>query len=170
MNPSIIALMDRMDPEARNACTTCMIKYEEILRLAPGSSHNHQAWPGGYLDHVKEAINIALKLYPVMEEIRPLPFSLSDALFVLFFHDIEKPWKYVLKEKFLNKTERHEFRKNIITELGYNLSEEQEQAIKYTEGELDYSPTERKMSPLAAFCHMCDVASARIWWDQPEHD
>jgi hypothetical protein len=23
------------------------------------------------------------------------------------------------------------------------------------------------MSPLAAFCHMCDVASARLWHDHP---
>ncbi|MCA9623710.1 MAG: hypothetical protein KC731_32030 [Myxococcales bacterium] len=25
----------------------------------------------------------------------------------------------------------------------------------------------RMMGPLAAFCHMCDVASARLWFDHP---
>ena len=46
---------------------------------------------------------------------------------------------------------------------------EQWDALKYVEGEMgDYSARRRVMNPLAAFCHLCDVASARIWFDFPK--
>jgi hypothetical protein len=48
------------------------------------------------------------------------------------------------------------------------MSNEVHNAIFYAEGEKDsYSPSERKMGPLAAFVHLCDITSARLWFDRP---
>jgi hypothetical protein len=44
-------------------------------------------------------MNIAVKVYNDFNKHRPFPFSLSDALFILFLHDLEKPWKYAGNEE-----------------------------------------------------------------------
>lgn len=143
---------------------------DPCVQEAPGSTHNHQNWNGGYLDHVLETMKLARNLFDAIHietqnDHRQLPFSLDQALLVLFLHDLEKPWK----KPGLTKEERAELRKTKILEFGFVLSNEHWNAIKYVEGEgNDYSSKERVMSPLAAFCHCCDVISARIWFDCPK--
>ena len=97
-------------------------------------------------------------------------------MIVLFLHDVEKPWRferqkdgeYRNKSHLGSKNEHQAFRLKVIQEHGIVITNEQARALKYVEGEIgDYSSTERVMSPLAAFCHLCDVTSARIWFDQP---
>jgi len=159
---------------------------------APGSTHNHQAWQGGYSDHVLEICNIALQLYQFIVltgRMNLLPaseqFSLSDALLVLFLHDIEKPWrvelnddgsialdddgKFVIKPDMLSKANRELFKKRLINEYEIELSEAHWHALKFVEGirDKDYSPGARTMSPLAVFCHTCDLWSARVFYDFP---
>jgi len=171
------------------------------IESAKGSSNNHQAWVGGYLDHVVETMNIACQQYLWMSKARRLPFELSEALEVMFLHDLEKPWKHTnlcwcghFKEQHLEdgcavcadeqcaelkdhefkqiqiktKQERREFREKLIRQYMINLSEEQENALKYVEGvpDSEYTPGERTMGELAAFCHCCDILSARMWHDK----
>jgi hypothetical protein len=138
--------------------------YTKFLK-APGSSHNHQAWNGGYLDHIREVMNIATILYTTFEVLRPLPFTLADALTVLFLHDVEKPWKHEFK---FTKAERPGFRQKMLEQYGIVLTEDQQIAFKYVEGENDdYTPGQRVTNELGAFCHLCDYTSARIWHDRP---
>ena len=108
--------------------------------------------------------------------VRPLPFSLSDALITTYLHDAEKPWKYELgpdghlqhRPEFKVKSSDQEFRIKLLEKYGIILTPEQENGIHYAEGELnDYTNKRRVMGPLAAFTHMCDVASARLWFDHP---
>lgn len=129
-----------------------------------------------YLDHITEVMNIALVLFRELDARRPLPFSISDILLVVFLHDLEKPWKYEMgedghlrhKAAMLTKTDHQRFRMAKLAEYGIVLSVDHENGLKYAEGELeDYSSRERKMSPLAALAHLCDVTSARIWFDHP---
>ena len=48
------------------------------------------------------------------------------------------------------------------------LSTEQENAMKYAEGELDdYTNQRRVMNELAGFVHICDVLSARVFHNYP---
>jgi len=157
-------------PKDRSPCVRLMHDERERFAKAWGSSFNHQAWPSGYLDHVAAVLQIAIELWPVMMGLGPLLFDLDDALLPLFLHDLEKPWKAVPGEprpdfvSWKDKAERHAFRMARIRGYGIVLSAEQENAIKYVEGEGDnYSGRARTMNDLAAFCHMCDVASARIW-------
>ena len=170
--PLLIMKLDRKD---QAPCRQILSDNDVIFHLSPGSSHNHQAWPGGYRDHVTEVMNLAIALYPVLNERRALQFSLESALLVLFLHDIEKPWRYdyvggelVIMEALRSKQARKAFRDARLIEYGIELTPNEANALKYVEGELDdYSPTERRQGRLAAFCHMCDNTSARLWPNHP---
>jgi len=160
----------------RSACLRILRENRGLFERVQGSTNNHQAWEGGYLDHVQEVLNIGRVLYDGLGSLRPLTFSLSDALLVLFLHDIEKPWKYRIAAdgnlehipELRTKDAQHAFRMRKLTEYGIMLTDEQLNGLMYVEGELDdYTNTRRVMGPLAAFCHLADVTSARIWFDYP---
>jgi hypothetical protein len=148
----------------------------QLFRTAPGSSNNHQAWPGGYWDHVVETMNLVVALYEPLRARRNLPFTRQSALFVMFLHDLEKPWRYSLDDSgellvradLVKKSERKAFRDEQLAKYGIKLSADEANALQYVEGELDgYTPGERVQGPLAAFCHACDNLSARLWFDYP---
>lgn len=170
-------LLDMMGEPNSSLCKRILEENRERFSQARGARSNHQAWVGGYLDHVQETMNIALVLFKILHVVRPLTFAFSDALLVLFLHDLEKPWKYERASAggwsvvpgLEDKRAQHEFRFEKIREYGIVLTEEQENALRYVEGEgADYTNTRRVMGPLAAFCHLCDVTSARIWFDCPK--
>lgn len=162
----------------RNSCKKFLDDNKEILSKAYGAKHNHQNWEGSYLDHISEIMNIAHVLYEPLNSKRNLPFSLSDSLLVLFLHDLEKPWKYEFNEGKLEikpEMKDRKFIKNFVYEkikqYGFQLTEEHKNGIEYVEGEIDgYSPGKRSMLPLAAFCHLCDLWSARGWFDCPKKE
>lgn len=170
-------LLNFVDEPNRASCFEIM-KYNRVLfETSPGSTHNHQAWAGGYIDHAQEIMNIAKVLYKTYNALRPLPFSLSDALLIVFLHDIEKPWKYEVgpdgqlqhKQEFQTKAAEYEFRDKKLAGYGIALTPDQANALRYIEGESnEYSGRKRVMNPLAAFCHLADVTSARIWFDHPQ--
>lgn len=168
--------LNLVDEPYQTACRRILEEHRLLFQKVQGSTNNHQAWPGGYFDHVQEIMNLAIVQYDVLSKLRELPFSRSDLLIVVFFHDIEKPWKYVLGEDgelyhrpgMETKADHQRFRMEKLAEYGIELTPEQENGIAYAEGEIsDYSNRERRMGPLAAVAHMCDVASARLWFDHP---
>jgi len=169
-------LLTLIDEPNRSAYLRLLADNKKLFQTVQGSTNNHQAWHGGYIDHIQEIMNIAVVLYTQLNSIRPLPFSMSDLLIVVFLHDVEKPWKYELradgqlhhKNTMQTKESHQQFRIKKMAEYGITLTQEQENGIKYAEGELDdYSNCRRVMNPLACVAHMCDVASARLWFDHP---
>lgn len=176
MYHELLRAIERIDEPYKSACLRIYVEHGVLFRTVPGSTNNHQAWPGGYWDHVTEVMNIALELYPMLASKRQLPFSLSDALLVLFLHDIEKPWKYdmlpkgrlEIKPALREKPAQHAYRITRLAEYGISLTDDQLNGLKYVEGELaDYTSRRRVMGPLAAFCHACDNLSARLWFNYP---
>lgn len=162
----VIDLCAGIEQPNRERCRRLMTDNAQRIGEAWGSSHNHQAWPGGYMDHVTEVLAIADRLYPVMVGIRPLPFTLASAHLVLFLHDLEKPWKK--SHALTTKESKRALRDETIRQYGIELTPEEQNALRYVEGEgSDYRGDRRIMNELAAFCHMCDVASARIWHAAP---
>jgi hypothetical protein len=170
------ALIQMIDEPARTGCQQLLAENRTLFQTVPGSSHNHQAWIGGYVDHIQEVLNIAVVLYETMSPLRSLPFTLSDALLVLYLHDIEKPWAYEQNEQgqrqrktsFVGKEDQQAFRLDLLQRYHIQLTPEQENGLRYAEGEIgNYSNQRRTMGPLAAFCHLCDVASALLWFDHP---
>ncbi len=167
---SLVEFLNLIDPINMNSCHKLYADNKERFEKAPGSLIKHQAWPGGYVDHLMEIMNIGIVLYEKMSSYRQLPFSISDFILVLFLHDLEKPFKYIEpKTKFDSDDEKKNFINEMIKSYGIKLNPDHENALKYIHGEgEEYSATERIQGPLAAFCHICDTASARIWFDYPE--
>jgi hypothetical protein len=72
-----------------------------------------------------------------LNSLRPLSFSLSDILLVLFVHDLEKPWKLVRNtggevnyaSELKDKDSQHAFRKKLLQDWKISLSPEQENAL-----------------------------------------
>jgi hypothetical protein len=160
-----------IDKPNRFSCLSLLEGYHDIIETAPGSLTKHQAWIGGYKDHLEETMNFAIWLYNLMNERRELPFTISDCLLVLFFHDIEKPFKYHPKKMMFLETEaeKWEFLQKMVRQYDLILTDDHWNALKYIHGEgHDYNATERIQRELAAFCHICDTASARIWYNYPE--
>ena len=147
----------------------------ERFEAAPGSSHNHQAWPGGYLDHLRETMNYAILFHRAETSTgRTLPFSLADALLAIFLHDFEKLWLIETidggwRRRKVPKEDKVKLKWEKIVEYGFVLTPEIVNAVTYAEGEgQDYRPDRRVMGELAGFVHMMDVMSARVRHDHPK--
>lgn len=164
MNDRIEQMLALVDEPHRTECLEFIEQFRSLFDSSKGSAIKHQAWPGGYRDHITEVMEIACRTYQSLEVIRELPFSLSDALFGCFLHDIEKMWKHTLDPE-----ESETVDKGKTLSVFFTLNEDHQNAVKYAHGEGDdYHPTDRIQSPLAAFVHHCDNTSARIWFDKPD--
>ncbi|MFA5987485.1 MAG: hypothetical protein WC797_02445 [Candidatus Paceibacterota bacterium] len=169
----------RVDALNYGRCLRFVMLNEDKIAASRGSSHNHQAWLGGWSDHTDEVLNIAVLMYSALAATgRLLGFRLADAILVLFWHDAEKLFKYKIGPdgevyvvpELAEKAAQHEFRMRLLREYQVEFTEEQLVAFALVEGENGgtYSRLKRGMNPLAAFCHICDVASSRIWFDYPD--
>lgn len=175
-----LGLIDGANGEAVRA----MMSSPEIrdrLLTAPGSRGAHHAWPGGYQEHIRQTMMIAeinFRLIQQAVRLETLPeeerFSLSDALTVMFLHDIEKPFIYEFdpagKIKILRKMtkpDRKQFREKIIEDYGFEITPTMANALQFVEGvrDSDYVPGQRADKPLAALCHAADNLSARVFYD-----
>ncbi len=153
-------------------------EYESSMTVIPGSSQKHQTWPGGYVSHIEEAMNIGLVLYDELNLRRTLTFSRSAVLFCIFLHDFDKVLRYTVLPNG-NKTYGSysndyvdQTAKILKHKFNYVLDPEEYNALKYAHGEGDdYHPSDRIMLPLATIVHCADVISARVWYDEGQiHD
>lgn len=163
-------LINKIEEPNKSKVFATLEKYKDRFYKAKGSTKKHQAWEGGYVDHLEETMSMAVNFYKLMFKERKPDFTLSDAILVLFLHDIEKPFKYVNpKMEFKDEESKKIFLYKFIKEEKIKLNTKQINALKYIHGEGDdYHPTRKMQSPLSAFCHMCDNNSARIWFDYPK--
>lgn len=163
----------QLDPPYQRACLQILEDNLDIFLTAAGSSHNHQHWKGGYLDHIAETFQIAEGIYNIFPERKSI-VHFPDALLVLYLHDIEKPFlfnydkkgNFIIKDQRLNnKPAREVFRAEFIKKYKLPLKEKHWHALKHVEGIRDqyYTPGNRIMSELGALCHLADMASARLW-------
>lgn len=162
----VLDFLQEIEDPRRGAILQFHENHKSEIEISWGSKSKHQAWSGGYLDHLAEIFRIAELMYKGFSEQRALPFCLSSAIVVLYFHDVEKIWKYTTgisncfdKYKYLFET--------LAVEYQIKFSSEEVNALKYIHGEseTDYNPDTRVMEPLAAFCHCADTLSARLWFD-----
>lgn len=190
-------LLAMIDEPNRSICERLIADNPVEFAAAAGSTRIHQAWQGGYRDHVVEVMNFAVLYYNALVplgrfELLPLEqmFTLSDALVVMFWHDIEKIWRSQLDAEnhiiigpddrvmvtpgLDTKMDRIVFAQETIANYGVVLTPAMENALRYVEGirDADYTPDDPLMWPLAALCHMCDLTSARMFPGHPlqSHD
>ncbi len=170
---SLIELINQMTPEHKKISLSIISDYKNHIELIPGSLQKHHYWKGGYLDHLRESMNLAIVIYHSLNTIKKLNFTLSSALFTLFIHDFDKLLRYkyrdgkLLADNTYNKKYFYKTKLILKKKYSYKLTSEEANAIKYVHGEGDdYHPTKRIMKPLACLIHCCDIISARIWFDK----
>lgn len=166
------ALITLMEPEHARVCREICEEYSTIIYKIPGSNTKHQAWEGGFISHVEEAMNIGLNLFEMLDERRKLDMAKSDVLFCIFLHDFDKLLRYKVhsdgswSRKPYNKDYHEIAVKKLATAYHYNLTLEQKNALKYAHGEGDdHHPTDRIILPLGTIVHCADIISARVWYD-----
>lgn len=174
---TIEELISHIDSPYKEGCQKILVEHRKLFEKTRGSTHNHQTWDGGYIDHVTDCLNYAFHLYDFDTTFgRPLPFSKSDALLIMYLHDLEKPWRIevmsdgtVRNRPGLDSKETFKkFREDKLVEYGIVLTPAQVNGLTYVEGEIkDYSSTHKVMNELAAFCHKVDNWSARGWYQYP---
>ncbi len=76
---SVESLLNRIDNPNGATCRRILAHHRELFATVQGSTNNHQAWRGGYLDHVSEVMNIGVLLSEQLSAERALPFSLFPA-------------------------------------------------------------------------------------------
>lgn len=172
--------LELVQGENQSAIERFLEEHGDLVETSPGSRAAHHAWEGGYKEHIRQTMLITAHLYdlfyaggfdsaiPQEEE-----FTLSDALTVMFLHDIEKPFLYnpgiseQIKEMLKTKEDRKRFRTDIIKKYGFVITPTMENALKFVEGVHgdDYIPGKRADQPLAALCHAADNFSARAMYN-----
>lgn len=137
--------------------------HEALINVAKGSSYNHQCWEGGYKDHILQCLVIAQRLYASFH----VPFKFESVVKVLYFHDIEKIWKYSPSSQLPEWFDKDKFPEYLKENYDITFTDEELNAYKYIHGEGDaYQKGKRVMNELAGFCHAVDVLSARTFWDK----
>jgi len=142
--------------------------HDQFLKLfneAKGSKSKHQAWKGGYRDHLEQCLDVASLLYNNYS----WNFPFESVVKVLYFHDIEKMWKYIegLDDvgRMVEKHKSRFYQEMLPDEFGIQFNEEELNALKYIHGEGDDYCEKRVMNELAGLCHACDTISARCFYD-----
>ena len=140
-----------------------------LINTAKGSSGNHQNWVGGYRDHIEQCLFVSSLLYNNLK----FNFSFSSVIRVLYFHDIEKIFKYnVISDKFLKEKDlciqdKNSYFGYINGFYGIKFSDEETVALKLVHGENEhYSKGKRAMNELCSLCHSADILSARAFHDK----
>lgn len=173
-----ILQLDRTDLHNRDAIRRLYHEHWGAISTAPGSSGNHQCWPGGYLEHIRQVNDYVTKLYKlwlslgVFASLDPSEcFELEEAMTVTTLHDIEKPFgrsfdaqeNLVKHPQMETKTQKDAFKQSLLEQYGIALNTNQQNAMHFVEGirDAEYTPGQRVMSPMAVLCHIADLMSAR---------
>ena len=87
------------------------VQNAEKIAITPGARKKHQAWNGGYLDHVVYATNFGIKLHGTNKELGFKPdHNEGDISLVMLLHDfgkvarykkIENGWDYDMSQKYI---------------------------------------------------------------------
>jgi hypothetical protein len=133
-------------------------QHQEGFLRARGSMIKHQPWEGGWADHQEEIWALAHLLAPVWEYWTGMPL-LTDALTLLAYHDLEKPFKYIPHE--WTEQAHHSDRFKAWLRDQYNLPLDTRLMEAYDDVRWGVH------SPLGGFIHTCDVLSARLWAHEP---
>jgi hypothetical protein len=169
-------IINKLDPHNKKAFRSFVRENQKLIETAQGSLSKHQAWKGGYIDHLTECANIFMLLCSALESTgRQLCTALSCGLLVILLHDTEKLWAYKkgsdgkleYAEELKSKPARADLRNEIIMHYGFTLTPQMENAMLYIEGENEAYSKRKVMGELAALCHVADVLSARYWPNYP---
>jgi len=158
----------------RDAVIDAYVQNADRIAQTPGARKKHQAWDGGYLDHVIYATNYGIVLHNLHKELDFQPdHNEGDIALVMLLHDFGKIARYKRDRDGWDYVEEpdqaeHDFFDHIIKAHGFQLTDNQNNALEFVHGEgSKYTPQGRLMLPLATICHQSDVWNARYCPENP---
>jgi len=166
-----------------------------MLMPASGTDHYHNAWPGGYVDHVMRVIDAALKVKQLWESFgATINYTEEELVFAALNHDLGKIGTEEAEQYIPNDSEWH--RKNqgkiyknnpansfmtvpdrslrILAERGIKVSENEWFGIKLHDGMYDesnkayyisYDVNSRLRTNLPYVLHQADQMAARVEYE-----
>jgi len=170
-------IVDLVGQPNRESVINAYVQNAERIAATPGARKKHQAWPGGYLDHVVYATNYALALHNLHQSIGFKPdHHEEDIALVMLIHDFGKVARYQREGEGYGYVENpdeaeHTFFDKAMHDFKFQLTDNQLNALEFIHGEgAKYTPKGRLMLPLATVCHEADTWQARYCPDNPLPD
>jgi len=167
-------IVQKVEMPNRDAIIEVYVQNAERIAQTPGARKKHQAWEGGYLDHVVYATNYGIRLHNLNKELGFKPdHNEGDISLVMLLHDFGKIARYKRGKNGWDYVEKpdqaeHDFFNLAIDSNGFQLTNIQRNALEFVHGEgSKYTPQGRLMVPLATVCHQADVWNARYCPDNP---
>lgn len=163
-----------------------------ILSPASGTRYFHNAYDGGYIDHVMHVVNNSLKVLKLYEEMGGMiDFTKDELLFAAFHHDLGKLGEKGKPNYIPNTSEWHVknqgklYKRNpelswlnatdrtflLLSQYGFALTENEYYGIKLTDGMYDednkkylvkYDSELKSPSNIAHILHWADHMSSTI--------
>ena len=193
-----LAIIDKFIAEERKEQILEMVNYlEEKLVLAPasGKSHFHNAFPGGYIDHVNRVVHCALKTKALWEEMgADINFTEEELVFSALFHDLGKVGDGE-KEGYLRQTDQwrqknlnEQYTPNkelpfmliqdrslyLLQKFNIKLSHNEYMAIRLHDGIYDdankayfmsYNPESKFRTNIVNILHQADYLASKVEYD-----
>lgn len=192
-----LKIIDNYVTDRKEDCISMIKHMEDTYVLAPASSKTwyHNAFPGGYVDHVNRVVEYAVKQMRLYKEMGgEVDFTEEELVFAALFHDLGKmgdgdspnylpqtdKWRQdKLNEMYTNNPEldfmliqdRSLF---ILQKFGIKVSQKEYLAIRCHDGVYDkaneayffsHQPTSRQKTNIISVLHSADFLASKVEYD-----
>ena len=192
-----LKIIDTYLTDRKEDCISMIKHMEDTYVLAPASGKTwyHNAFPGGYVDHVNRVVEYAVKQMRLYKEMGgEVDFTEEELVFAALFHDLGKmgdgdspnylpqtdKWRQdKLNEMYTNNPEldfmliqdRSLF---ILQKFGIKLSQKEYLAIRCHDGVFDkaneayffsHQPTSRQKTNIVSVLHSADFLASKVEYD-----
>lgn len=194
-----ISIVEKYIEEPRkNKVLKMLDALQDFMILAPasGKSHFHNAFPGGYIDHVNRVVLSSLKTKALWEDMgATIDFTDEELVFSALFHDLGKIGNgedegYLIQEdQWRRKNLNEEYTPNkdlhfmllqdrslfILQKFGIELSEKEYLAVRLHDGVYDdankayfisYNPESKFKTNIVNILHQADYLSSKVEYDK----
>jgi len=192
-----LKIIDTYITDRKEDCLS-MIKHMEdnyVLAPASGKSWYHNAFPGGYVDHVNRVVEYAVKQMRLYKEMGgEVDFTEEELVFSALFHDLGKmgdgespnylpqtdKWRQdKLNEIYTNNPDLdfmliQDRSLYILQKFGIKLNQKEFLAIRCHDGVYDkaneayffsHQPTSRQKSNIISVLHSADFLASKVEYD-----
>ena len=193
-----LAIVEKFISEERREQVETMLEDlsdKMILAPASGKSHFHNAFPGGYIDHVNRVVYCALKTKALWEEMgADINFTDEELVFSALFHDLgkvgdgEKDGYLRQNDQWRQKNLNEQYTPNkelpfmliqdrslyILQKFGISLSHNEYMAIRLHDGIYDdankayfmgFNPDSKFRTNIVNILHQADYLASKVEYD-----
>tara|TARA_X000001382_G_scaffold118781_2_gene99185 strand:+ start:14 stop:745 length:732 start_codon:yes stop_codon:yes gene_type:complete len=193
-----LAIVEKFISEERKEQVEAMLEElsdKMILAPASGKSHFHNAFPGGYIDHVNRVVYCALKTKALWEEMgADINFTDEELVFSALFHDLgkvgdgEKEGYLRQNDQWRQKNLNEQYTPNkelpfmliqdrslyILQKFGISLSHNEYMAIRLHDGIYDdankayfigFNPDSKFRTNIVNILHQADYLASKVEYD-----